>query len=258
MLQGEEGISGGQKWFTPVNGPQGFLVCAASFCDYVIHTGQIKLGGAGDSLARVLGPSVRCCFGQSNTSTLAARMLEMTDYDPFWKGTEAVGREPICDAKVSQPGRLRHLRRVLRDRGRTTRAASLFTPKKEVPPGATWICSFNPAIPRYSMHMLNLLGMIYTKDPGLLERFVNEYAYIPPCRRATHLDDARWFGWEQCTSCQECHHMFARGTALAGSMPLPDPPPRSHDGAARAAAGRSCSRPILQQADPAAGHAEQQ
>ncbi|RYP29709.1 hypothetical protein DL767_006584 [Monosporascus sp. MG133] len=82
-----------------------------------------------------------------------------------------------------------------------------------------WICSFNPAIPPYSMYMVNHLRMIYTKDPGLLERFANEYAYIPPCRRATHLDNARCFGWEQCTICPEFDHTFAWATALAGSMP---------------------------------------
>ncbi|RYP45249.1 hypothetical protein DL768_008365 [Monosporascus sp. mg162] len=50
----------GRTPFTPINGLQGFLACAAFFCDYVTHTGQAsKWRGAGGSLARVFGLSVQ-------------------------------------------------------------------------------------------------------------------------------------------------------------------------------------------------------
>ncbi|RYP13867.1 hypothetical protein DL765_006655 [Monosporascus sp. GIB2] len=162
--------------------------------------------GAGDSLAKVCGVSARCCFGQTNTSTLAARCWRWPTPTLFWKGIETVCRKPTCAAKGIY--------------GRATRGSGPVHVQEGRPPGATWICSSNPAISWYSMDIHSLLRKIYAKGPGLLERYANEHAYILPCLRATHLDDAPWFGWEQCTIRLEYHH----ARAAAGRRPADQDP----------------------------------
>ncbi|KAI0911333.1 hypothetical protein F4823DRAFT_586132 [Ustulina deusta] len=94
-----------------------------------------------------------------------------------------------------------------------------FTPKAGIPPGSSITCSFNPAIARFPIYMSKLLEMVYKQDPGPLEEFIKVYAFMPVCRRDSYVENARWFGWAECTICSECHHEFIRGTALADAMP---------------------------------------
>lgn len=224
---------GGKRWFTPVDGPQGFLVCGACFCDYVIHTGQEpKWRAVVGELVPVFGVSVRCCLGQPNTATLAGRTLETGEYDLFWRAVDAVCREPACEGKGIPAGEAKWYTLRSNPSGfgvcgacyattvATYGATDLFVPKTDVAPDTTVICSFNPAMPRSGHYTSRFLLMMLTRDPGPLERFANEYAYIPLCRGAKQLANARWFGWNQCRICPECYHQFVRGTALAEAVAL--------------------------------------
>ncbi|RYP59296.1 hypothetical protein DL769_008591 [Monosporascus sp. CRB-8-3] len=196
----------------------GLLVCAAFSCDYVIHTDQeIRWRGAGDSLARVFGGLTRC----ASVSLTRLRWPHACWRRRTTNCSGSPSRQSVANPSATsrryiafQPGRLRHLRRVLRDRGRPTQGSELVQAQEGSPAGSHLDMQFQPTIPRYSMYMLDLLETTYTKDFGLLERSADEYAYILPCRRVTHFDAAPWLGWEQCTICPKYHYASVRGVRL--------------------------------------------
>ena len=231
----EEKVSPDSRgWYTPVNGPQGFLVCAACWYDYVVHTGQeFKWRHAGANMQKLFGAKVECCFGRFNRQVLAARMVETGDADLFWKGVDAIAREPTCDGNGMPKGTgtnwftLRAnpngfavcgecLATILATHG----VADLFVPKRDVPAESTLICTFNQAMPRFRLYMVKFVEMALTRNPDPLVNLANEYAFIPLCRGSTYLDNARWFGWPECKICPSCYHEFIRGTALADALPI--------------------------------------
>lgn len=229
----EKGIPpDGRAWYTPVSGPRGFLICAACWCDYVAHTGQAsKWQRAGADLQKLFRASIECCFGRFNRHSLAARTIDTGDWELFWKGVDAIAREPTCDGngmpKETNWYTLRsnpHSFAVCGECHATIVAthgvADLFIPKRDVPPSSTLVCTCNPAMPRFALYLNKFVEMMLTRDPGPLECFANEYAYIPLCRGSTFLENARWFGWPECTICPSCYHDFVRGTALADAVPL--------------------------------------
>jgi hypothetical protein len=228
---GQKTVYPDQKWFTPVNGPQGFLICVACYCDCVLLTGQDAMWrDAGDNLVNVYGVSVTCCFGQFNLKALAARTLDTKDHDKFWKAIEVAGREPLCKSQmqgstwytlVSNPDGFEICRTCYVTIADPMGVGHHFMPKPGIPPGTTAAitCSFNPGIARFTVYISKLLQMVYQQDPTPLEKFVKEYAFMPTCARDSHVENRRWFGWNECTICAECHHEFVRGTALADKMP---------------------------------------
>ncbi|KAI0873686.1 hypothetical protein GGS24DRAFT_490590 [Hypoxylon argillaceum] len=222
-----------RKWFTPTNGPQGLLICATCYCDYILLTGQDGTWrDAGDNLVAIFGASVACDFGaQFNLRMLAARTLETRDHALFWKGVEAVAREPTCGARMqgaawytlrSDPAGFEICGACYASLVESTGVAHHFmrkaAPAAGTPDSGGITCSFNPAVARFGAYMKNFQELVSTQDPGPLEAFVRVYAFMPTCRRDTHLENARWFGWNECTICPECYHEFVRGTALAEAM----------------------------------------
>ncbi|KAI1750191.1 hypothetical protein F4782DRAFT_548845 [Xylaria castorea] len=220
----------GKKWFTPVGGPQGLLICGACYCDYILLTGQEgRLQDAGEDLVNLFGVSVSCFFGpQYNVRVLAGRMLDTSDYALFWKAIDIVAREPRCKGRIqnatwytlhSNPDGFEICRACYVTIAEPMGVGHHFKPKTGIPPESSTMCSFNTGIARFPVYMNKLLEMIYKQDPTPLEEFVKEYAFMPQCRRDTYVENARWFGWKDCTICAECHHEFIRGTALADSIP---------------------------------------
>ncbi|KAI8630766.1 hypothetical protein F5Y19DRAFT_33387 [Xylariaceae sp. FL1651] len=220
----------GKRWFTPIEGPHGFLVCLVCFCDYVLLAGQeSKWRDAGSNLVNVFGVSVRCCFGSFNMKALAAKMLETIDYTLLWKAIDICAREPPCESKgmqgamwytlLSNPAGFEICRTCYAAIVEPMGVGAHFMLTTNVPAGSTILCSFNPNMARLPIYMSKLLDMVYKQDPKPLEEFIKEYALIPLCRRDKPVENARWFGWNQCTICQECHHELIHGTALADKMP---------------------------------------
>ncbi|KAI8949309.1 hypothetical protein F4801DRAFT_591185 [Xylaria longipes] len=220
----------GKRWFTPINGPHGLLICVACYCDYVLLTGQEEMWrDAGDDLVNVFGVSVSCFFGsQYNLKVLAGRVLDTKDYTLFWKAIDIAAREPRCKGQLqnatwytlhSNPDGFEICRTCYVTLAESMGVGHHFKPKTGIPPGGSIICSFNPGIARFLVYINKFMEMIYKQDPAALEEFVKEYTFMPECRRDKHVENARWFGWDECTICAECHHEFIRGTALADSMP---------------------------------------
>ncbi|KAI0555911.1 hypothetical protein F4679DRAFT_10120 [Xylaria curta] len=220
----------GKKWFTPINGPQGLLICGACYCDYILLTGQEDLWrDAGGNLVKLFGVSVSCFFGsQYNVRVLAGRMLDTSDYAHFWKAMDIVAREPRCKGRIqltkwytlhSNPDGFEICRSCYVTIAESMGIGHHFKPKADIPPRSNIMCSFNTGVARFPVYMNKLLEMIYKQNPAPLEEFVKEYAFMPQCRRDTYIENACWFGWRDCTICAECHHEFIRGTALSDSMP---------------------------------------
>ncbi|KAI1419325.1 hypothetical protein F5Y12DRAFT_789162 [Xylaria sp. FL1777] len=220
----------GKKWFTPTGGPQGLLICAACYCDYVLLTGlSSQWKDAGDNLVKLCGVSVSCYFGrQFNVRALAARTLDTNNSELFWKAMEAVNRSPICKSKMqngvwytlqSDPNGFEICAACFVTLVVPMGIHEHFKLKDSIPPESSITCNFNPAIARFPVYMNRLLEMVYKQDPVPLEEFIKEYAFMPECRRDTYVENARWFGWKECTICSECHHEFIRGTTLANAMP---------------------------------------
>ncbi|KAI0541432.1 hypothetical protein GGR58DRAFT_511007 [Xylaria digitata] len=220
----------GRVWFTPVNGPQGLLACVACYCDYVLLTGQdSRWKNAGDNLVNIFGVSVCCYFGsQFNFRALAARTLDTNDYTSFWKAIDIVNHGPMCKSQMQ--GATWHTLNSNPDGFEICQACYVtiaepmgvghhFMLKAGTSPESKTTCSFNPVIARFPVYMNKLLEMVYKQDPTPLEEFIGVYAFMPVCRRDNHVENSRWFGWNECTICPECHHEFIRGTALADSMP---------------------------------------
>ncbi|KAI0116456.1 hypothetical protein GGR51DRAFT_318100 [Nemania sp. FL0031] len=219
----------GKKWFTPTNGPQGLLICLACYCDYILLTGQdAKWRDAGDNLVNLFGVSVFCCFGaQFNLRALAARTLDTNDHTLFWRGIDIVAREPTCKSRMqgatwytlkSSPDGFEICKACYVTIAESMGVSHHFVPKAGVPANGSITCNFNPVIARFGLYMKHFLELVYTQDPTSLEKFIKVYAFMPPCRRDTGLENASWFGWNECTICPECYHEFIRGTALADAM----------------------------------------
>lgn len=215
-----------KKWFTPVNGPHGFLICIACYCDYILLNGQDGMWrNAGDDLVNIFGVSVTCCFGgQLNLRILATRTLDTNDYTLFWKAVDIVAREPICKSQMqnatwytlkSNPSGFEICRSCYITMAESMGVSHQFMPKAGISPDMSITCSFNPAVARFQVYMQKLLEMMFTQDPAPLEEFVKVYAFMPECRRDYRIENASWFGWDECTICPECHHEFIQGTALA-------------------------------------------
>ncbi|KAI0205716.1 hypothetical protein F4808DRAFT_242237 [Astrocystis sublimbata] len=220
----------GRVWFNPINYPEGLLICGACYCDYVVSNRQEEhWRDAGENTARRFGVSVTCFFGaQINLQIMAGRVLQTNDYALFWKAFATAAREPRCNGRMqnatwytlhSNPNEFEICQTCYVTMAESMGIGHHFKPKDGIPPDSSIICSFNPGIARFPVYMAKLLEMVYKQDPHPLEEFVKEYAHIPLCRRDTHIENARWFGWNECTICVECHHEFVRGTALADSMP---------------------------------------
>ncbi|KAI1294380.1 hypothetical protein F5Y03DRAFT_387656 [Xylaria venustula] len=227
---GEKTAYPDKKWFTPVRGPQGLLICVACYCDYVLLTGlSSEWQDAGDDLSSRFGVSVSCYIGkQFNVRALAARTLDTNDYELFWNALDVVNRSPLCGSAMqnatwytlnSDPNGFEICAACYVAIVVPMGVHQHFKHKDDVPPGSSITCNFNPAIARFPMYMNKLLEMVYKQDPAPLEAFIKEYAFMPECRRDRHVEKARWFGWNECTICVECHHEFIRGTALADAMP---------------------------------------
>ncbi|KAI0438424.1 hypothetical protein F4803DRAFT_565280 [Xylaria telfairii] len=220
----------GRKWFTPINGPRGLLICAHCYCDYVLLTGQEGMWrDAGGNLVDPFGVSVSCFFGaQFNVKILAGRALDTEDYTRFWKAIDIAANEPVCKGIMqnatwytlhSNPSGFEICRTCYVTIAESMGVSHHFTPKTGIPPESSVMCNFNNGIARFPMYMQKLLEMVYKQDPTPLEEFIKVYAFMPQCRRDKHVENATWFGWGDCTICVECHHEFIRGTALADSMP---------------------------------------
>ncbi|KAI0390568.1 hypothetical protein F5Y17DRAFT_52512 [Xylariaceae sp. FL0594] len=232
---GEKPVYPSGKWFTPVDGPVGFLICVTCYCDYFLLTGEEAKWKNVENVVDIFGVSVSCSLSPFNMKALVARLLDTREYTLFWKAVDIMGGEPVCKPAAaggrmqnatwftlhSNPPGFAVCRTCYATIAEPMGIAKHFMLKPGVLPGggASFTCSFNPGIPRFSSYMTNLLELVYKQDPSALDKFVRTYAFIPVCQRDKYVENARWYGWSECFICPECHVDFVRGTSLEDAMP---------------------------------------
>ncbi|KAL0938538.1 uncharacterized protein CTRU02_205148 [Colletotrichum truncatum] len=222
---------GSRRWFAPTTGMPGVLICAACYCDHVAWSGEEhRWKDAGDNLASRYGSMVYCALGHFNVGIAMSRAQETKDFSIFWKALDIACHEEFCDPQgikdgswytfPSHPEEFGICATCVATIAEPLGLASSLVRKCGVPPRSTYLCSFNPASPRFLAYMTKLLEGFYIADTRPLDSYALEFASLPLCPRDEDFKNRRWYGWQDCTICPSCYHEFARGTALAACMPL--------------------------------------
>ncbi|KAI1772149.1 hypothetical protein F4818DRAFT_444383 [Hypoxylon cercidicola] len=85
-----------EKWFVPKNGPEGLVLCAACYCDQVIHTGEVAKWEAAESWTRAYDKYVRCGMGIFSIKMAMAGEYETKDFSAFWTAVDKLNNEKFC------------------------------------------------------------------------------------------------------------------------------------------------------------------
>ncbi|RYC61421.1 hypothetical protein CHU98_g4789 [Xylaria longipes] len=226
----QEASVAGRNWFVPTAGPRGLVLCAACYCDSVIHTGEEGKW----QIAQGLGRTVRCARGTYNIRVLMALAEHEKNWPLFWEVVARLDREKPCEEEGIVDGMWYTLPSDPREFGVCSACyigmmeplgvARFWVRKPNVPPGARLICCFNKAHPRIWKFVPRLLEMYWTHDPTALDEYASLYASVPLCLRDEDKPNLRWYGWKDCTICPECYLDFARHSPLAKMMELHDAP----------------------------------
>jgi len=94
-----------------------------------------------------------------------------------------------------------------------------FTETPKVVPGQTYSV-FNPAVDRCALFLRQFIDAIQIGVWSGYEDRVRGLTSAPSCRGIDAMKGGRWWGWPDCTVCQNCFHSFAADTELATDMPL--------------------------------------
>ncbi|KAK2061097.1 hypothetical protein LY76DRAFT_603524 [Colletotrichum caudatum] len=240
---------GSRRWFTPTAaagaGHDGVLVCAACYHDHVVGSGEERKwrdvadddddDDDDNSLASRYGSLVYCMLGHFNVGVAVSRAAETGDFSIFWRALDAACREEFCSPQgirdgtwytfPSHPEGFGICAACVATVAEPLGLASSLVPKcggggGAAAPGATALCSLNPASPRFAPYVGRLLEGFFAADTQALESYALEFASLPLCPRDEDFQNRRWWGWRDCAVCPSCYREFARGTALAASMPL--------------------------------------
>ncbi|KAH8892265.1 hypothetical protein GQ53DRAFT_647132 [Thozetella sp. PMI_491] len=87
-------------------------------------------------------------------------------------------------------------------------------------PGSEELCAFNPRVPRFNSFINRWNEAIETGVWSPYDNYVRKWAPIPVCDRYEQVMSRTWYGWPECTICEDCYLSFAEGTTLARFMPL--------------------------------------
>ncbi|CAK7264476.1 hypothetical protein SEPCBS57363_001101 [Sporothrix epigloea] len=225
-----------RKWFTPVpgKGPEDAVVCAACYCDRVLHTGQQDFW---QQMPRdpIFSKkySSNCCAGQFNILMAFSAASDTKNWPQFWRSLNRLAFEEkpclpegIVDGKwytlPSQPHGLNICGACHAGIVESLGLQQFFVPVRNRPaPGTAVVCSMNASAPRFVAYVDKLLETWFKQDCASWEKFARRYANIPPCCRETDYKGRAWYGWPECTICAECYLEFVQGTALdTSAMPL--------------------------------------
>ncbi|KAK8085408.1 hypothetical protein PG997_006679 [Apiospora hydei] len=208
----ESTLAYGKAWFRPVHGPDWLLICSACFCDRVFHTADAGKWAPDEQLSNTPEQMVRCPMAQFNISMAMSRAHELKDFSVFWAAMDKLSQEKFCGPHGITDGVWYTLHGV--------EAGS-----DQYPAGRQTDLLHEPVPPRARDFVPLLLETYYTQSPAALAAYADEYAAIPPCPGTRKVKGRRWYGWEECAICPECHHDFARKyEGLAALMPLKNAP----------------------------------
>ncbi|KAH7303012.1 hypothetical protein B0I35DRAFT_447331 [Stachybotrys elegans] len=224
------------RWFCPDASPY-LLICAACYCDTVLGTDQERKWHSsstavtpGSNQPVQYADEILCMLGAKASLSVAMGFAkDHKDYGIFWAAVDALLGFPLCEPNGTKGTNWFTLRQDLPGFTicepcyvglvKPMRLDDLFMrrPPHTVPEQGLRCC-YNPGFPRVGRYMMHLMEAFYTHDASRLASFATEYAQIPQCRGRKLLQNAEWFGWDECNICPECHHEFVRGTALERYM----------------------------------------
>ena len=70
------------------------------------------------------------------------------------------------------------------------------------------LCNFNKDSPRFSQSMEKLSQAMYTGVWSVFADFIHKYIRIPECPRSEHVENRRWYGFDDCLICEDCYISF--------------------------------------------------
>lgn len=228
-------LSHGKKWFIPKNGPEELVLCAACYCDQVIHTGEEAKRKAVESWTREYDKYVKCATGVFSMKMAMASGHEFKDFSVFWTAVDKLSREKYCDdvgvedgiwyTLPSNPNNFGVCARCYVAIAEPLHVSQFFVRKPDTQPAGTkWQYCFSVAHPRFKQFVQRLLETYYTRDSTSFDKFASAYASMPMCPRDQDAQDKHWYGWMNCTRCQECYYEFAQHSPLASQMQLRNNP----------------------------------
>ncbi|CAK7230214.1 hypothetical protein SBRCBS47491_007511 [Sporothrix bragantina] len=225
-----------RKWFTPVpgKGPEDAVLCAACYCDRVLHTGQEAFWQQmpHDPIFSKKYTS-NCCSGLFNILMAFSAASDTENWPQFWRSLNRLAFEEkacvpagIVDGNwytlPSQPPGFSICGGCHAGIVESLSLQQFFVPVHNHPaPGTAVVCSMNVNAPRFVAYVDKLLETWFTQDCTSWVTFARRYANIPPCCRDTDYKGRAWYGWPECTICAECYLEFVQGTALdTAAMPM--------------------------------------
>ncbi|KAI0602035.1 hypothetical protein F4775DRAFT_296738 [Biscogniauxia sp. FL1348] len=227
----------GKNWFVPVAGPEGLVLCAACYCDQIIHTGEEPKWAISTDLRQSTKHRASCVMGMVSIKLAMACAHDAKDFSVFWTAVAKIGREkPCADGGIaggtwytlpSDPAEFGICGACHAGIIEPLGVSRFFVRKRFPPdhdPNTALLCSLSPAHPRAPRYLPLLLEAYYTRAaPRALAAYAADYAAVPLCPRDTPVAGRRWYGWDECAVCPECYVSFARGAGgLAAHMTLRD------------------------------------
>ncbi|KAI5923430.1 hypothetical protein F4810DRAFT_206554 [Camillea tinctor] len=166
----------GKNWFIPTAGPDELVLCAACYCDHVLHTGEEPKWTSSPALQQSTHHQTSCAMGTLPVKLAMACAHDAKNYAIFWSAIAQLSRaKPCADAGITD-GTWYTLPSNPPDFGLCAAchagiAAPLglsahFVRKPDVAPGATLRCCLNPAHPRKGRFIMLLLEAYYLRGVG--------------------------------------------------------------------------------------------
>ncbi|KAK6212554.1 hypothetical protein LQW54_005139 [Pestalotiopsis sp. IQ-011] len=220
----------GRKWFQPASGPKDLVVCAACYCDEVIHTGEELKWTIAPGLTEASDTKIRCALGgRFNLKIAMARAHQAKDFSYFWVAAQRLGSHPPCEdmgvvnaewwTLPGDPQGFQVCGACYAVICESLDVAHVFETKPERS-SANLRCCFNISHPRLRNYMPRLLELDFTQNPTALIEYAEVYASIPTCSRDSPREGGNWYGWDDCHICAECYQDFARHHDIAQHMQL--------------------------------------
>ncbi|KAH7029521.1 uncharacterized protein B0I36DRAFT_385012 [Microdochium trichocladiopsis] len=254
-----------RTWFVPDDGDlSGLVLCQACYCDSILHSGQESRWHTAPELSEAAGSGlVRCGMGVPNIRTAMNRATDTNDFEVFWATARQVMAEKFCDPDGIAGGKWFSLKPTDQEQGspfsnefhvcgacragviEVLQMADLLEPVQENGANISPIyvsrqgqaprrmCSINPSQSRFAEHLALIYEAFLIRSAGSLASYASKHTSIAPCPK----DDTdvvrksnparKWYGWYDCTVCQECFHGFVvQGghDSLTSSMELHNQP----------------------------------
>ncbi|KAF7299776.1 Integral membrane protein [Mycena chlorophos] len=226
-----------RTWFTTRRRIDDMVFCETCFLDTVALT-EFENEFVPLPPAQEEGLQWMCDLAMPTMQVPFSAALTEHNFAIFWDAANRIIHAPFCGPEGITGGRWFTLNGGCDGFAVCERCfAGWIVPLRAAPhfcaipsPGNTRLCSFHPTAPRFQLFFTKLAQSFVV---GLITPFaeaVRTLAHIVPCRGATQLVNASWYGFPDAPICPDCYATFAANTPLgkSGQLPLtgqPDPRP---------------------------------